>query len=537
MTSTSAPIPNMLPTPNKNPNKKTTILLFGETGNGKSTLGNHLLGEDAFSVSDDVKAETKLTYGKRGKGNSSNLFIIDTPGLQDTSGADKQHMIQLVEYVKDHKELNAILVVFNYQQVRFPYNIQTMLKLFCNIFPMKDVGMHIALVFTNCFTKRGVLTPEQKHKKAEKILPEFRRVIKEASGCDLPTTIPTAFVDMDPDEGIDDNGKQDLERILTWANFLENLNVDSINTPEPEVKIESQDFNEMKIEGEYIIKTTIKKERKVFCQLDGSISYGEWEEKDRKEEKIMNPEIEKIKKLNLDNEQTLKRIQEDNEKRIKELREENEKMQEKTHKQFLELVASNKKGEDNMASYRMMMLEEDRRRREDEERRIRQEKDEEKRQKLERELQEKKEKEKQKEQHRKYLEKLLLEIKNTARNSKEDKKGECEEGKNEFSAGVTQEDELIKEASLSVEESTLKGEWAFAGNLTKTLEKTFGGKTIVGWKLKSNHDDGKGGFWERKSEVLGTSSYTFFVSSFFSRGCDWKLKIWVVDNVLPFDLE
>lgn len=147
------------------PGKTINILLFGETGNGKNTLGNQLLGLDAFRVSDNVKAETKVTFWKRGVGNNSNLFVIDTPGLQDTSGADKEHMIQLVEYIREHKELNAIIVVFNFQQVRFPYNIQTMLKLFCNIFPMKEVGSHIALVFTNAFTRKGRLTQEQKSSK------------------------------------------------------------------------------------------------------------------------------------------------------------------------------------------------------------------------------------------------------------------------------------------------------------------------------------------------------------------------------------
>ena len=519
------------------PGKLVNILLFGETGNGKSTLGNTLLGENAFKVSDDVKAETKLTYGRQGTGNCSDFFVIDTPGLQDTEGADKEHMIQLVRYVKDHKELNAILVVFNYQQVRFPYNIQTMIKLFCNIFPMKDVGKHIALVFTNSFTKRGVLTNEQKASKSSKVLPEFRRVIKEASGIDLTVNIPTAFVDIDPEEGIDENGKKDLERLKTWASFLPNINVEDMKTPEPDVKIETQDFNEIKIDGEYIVKTIIKKEREVYCQLDGSISYGEWKEKEKKEEKLMNPEIEKIKKLNLDNEQTLKRIQEEHERKIHELKEENEKIQEKNHKQFLELIASNnKKNDDQYMMQRQMWLEEDRRKREDEERRIRREQDEEKRRKLEKELEEKKEKEKEKEQRRKYLEQKLLQIKNASKNSKEDKEGECSEGKNEFKAGVTDEDELVKEANLSNDESTLSGEWKFASNLSKTLEKTFAGKTIVGWKLKSNHDDGKGGFWKINSEVLGTSSYSFFVSSFKTRGCDWKLRIWVVDNILPFDI-
>ena len=288
------------------PNKITNILLFGETGNGKSSLGNILLGNNVFKVSADVKSETKVTFGREGIGDSKDLFVIDTPGLQDSQGADRAHMIQLIQYVKEHKELNAIVVVFNYQQVRFPYNIQTMLKLFCNIFPMKDVGKHIALVFTNAFTRRGFLTNEQKMEKTSKILPEFKRVIKEASGTELPNNIPTAFVDMDPEEGIDENGKIDLERLKAWANFLPNLNVEEFKDPEPEIKIESQDFVEMRIEGEKMFKTIIKKEREVYPQLDGTLKYGEWKEIERKEEEVFNPEIERIKQLNLDNEQTLK---------------------------------------------------------------------------------------------------------------------------------------------------------------------------------------------------------------------------------------
>lgn len=315
-----------------NQNKSVNFLIFGETGNGKSSLGNQLLGLDAFKVSADIKSETKVTFGRNGTGENANLFVIDTPGLQDSTGADKQHMIQLVQYIKEHRELNAILVVFNYHQVRFPYNIQTMLKLFCNIFPMKEVGNHIALIFTNSYSKRGILTPEQKHAKIEKILPEFKRVIEEASGTKISNNITTGFVDIDPEEGIDENGKMDLERIITWASFLPNLNVDAIKEPEPDVRIETQDFNEMRIDGEFIIKTIIKKEREVYCHLDGTITYGEWKEKDRKEEKITNPEIEKIKKLNLDHEEMMKKIQEDNEKKMKELKEENQKIQENAHK-------------------------------------------------------------------------------------------------------------------------------------------------------------------------------------------------------------
>ena len=115
------------------------IILFGETGNGVSTLGNELLGFNAFKISNCCRPATKLTYGMQGKGEKSSLFVIDTPGLQDSYGSDKKYTIQLLEYVKDHKILNAVIVVFNYQQVRFPYNIKTLLKLFFKTFQMIDI--------------------------------------------------------------------------------------------------------------------------------------------------------------------------------------------------------------------------------------------------------------------------------------------------------------------------------------------------------------------------------------------------------------
>ena len=512
------------------------ILLFGETGNGKSTLGNYILGVNAFRVSNDVKSETKTTIGQRGEGDNKGLFVIDTPGLQDTQGADKEHMIQMVNYIKEKKVLNAIIVVFNYQQVRFPYNIQTMLKLFCNIFPMKDVGSHIALVFTNSFTKKGSLRPEQKKEKLDKVLPEFKRVIEEASGTKI-NNIVSGFVDMDPEDGLDENGKMDLDRIITWACNLDNLNLEKINTPEPDVRIETQDFDDMKIEGEYIIKTTTKRERKVFSQLDGTITYGEWKDVEKNTEKILNPEIEKIRKLNIDQEQKMKLVQEENEKRIKQIQEENRNMQEKTHKELLEMIASNKKSQEAYELERRRRDEEERRRREDDERRIREEKDEKRREKLERELEEKKEKQKEKEKRRKFLEQKLIIILNTSRNNTEGKMGKCQKINEEFKAGITEEDDLVKLANLTNEECEFKVESSFMSIQEKKLEKTFSGKTIVGWKIKSEHENENGGSWIRNSTVLGTSSYSFTFYTNRWRGCNWKLSIWYVDSQLPFDIE
>ena len=58
-----------------------TLLIIGETSYVKSSLGNQLLGYNVFSVSADINPETKVIIGK--KRNQDDLFVIDTPGLDN----------------------------------------------------------------------------------------------------------------------------------------------------------------------------------------------------------------------------------------------------------------------------------------------------------------------------------------------------------------------------------------------------------------------------------------------------------------------
>ena len=56
-----------------------SIVVFGNTGSGKSCLSNTLVGmENAFQESENVESETMETKGKNGVFDNQPTFIIDT---------------------------------------------------------------------------------------------------------------------------------------------------------------------------------------------------------------------------------------------------------------------------------------------------------------------------------------------------------------------------------------------------------------------------------------------------------------------------
>ena len=123
------------------------LLLVGETGTGKSSLGNFIVGEEVFEVSDDADACTKNTIRKISKLDPQ-ISVLDTPGLQDSKGRDKVHYDQMVKIINEMKHLHLIVIVLNFTNPRFTLSIQYMIKFLCNLFP-KNFAKHVAIVFTH----------------------------------------------------------------------------------------------------------------------------------------------------------------------------------------------------------------------------------------------------------------------------------------------------------------------------------------------------------------------------------------------------
>ncbi|XP_053381737.1 GTPase IMAP family member 9-like [Mercenaria mercenaria] len=93
-------------------NYERKIVIVGKTGNGKSSLGNVLLGRRAFDEARSFNAITKECKVETDKGNVS---IVDTPGLFDSDG-EKNFVMQALEVQKAIKlcpNPHAFLIVLN----------------------------------------------------------------------------------------------------------------------------------------------------------------------------------------------------------------------------------------------------------------------------------------------------------------------------------------------------------------------------------------------------------------------------------------
>ena len=111
------------------------LVLLGESGVGKSSIGNRLLGLDSsegFTVSRDTDSCTKKTSEQSGFWitNGTQCVIIDTPGLNDSNNEDTEHIRGIVEFLRYKGWVNTFLLVRNGHNPRMNHSFKSMLSTF-----------------------------------------------------------------------------------------------------------------------------------------------------------------------------------------------------------------------------------------------------------------------------------------------------------------------------------------------------------------------------------------------------------------------
>ena len=277
-------------------NRTPTFVIVGNAGSGKSTLANTLSSSKEFKESQSIYAETKETIGFEGKFNGQKTFVIDSPGLQDGSGLDTPHLVQMAQYIKSNPDTQAFIIVINYFHYRFDESIRKLFQLVANMYPQTKWYNNLAVVWSHFFSNMPENLQNQNPKKEE-----FKKWFKDNVANDISenevNNIPQVFVDSYEARELNSKSNSELSHLVAWISQLEPLSLKcgEIQAPDAQIKekIEEKEIKTISDNQKLNIKITITAEFKRFKCIPyiGDVFYTEWVEIEgtRKENKEVLP--------------------------------------------------------------------------------------------------------------------------------------------------------------------------------------------------------------------------------------------------------
>ena len=264
-------------------NRIPTFVIVGNAGSGKSTLSNTLSSSQQFKESQSIYAETKETIGYQGNFNGQSTFVIDSPGLQDGSGLDTPHLVQMAQYIKSKPDTQAFIIVINFFHYRFDESIKKLFQLVANMYPQTKWYNNLAVVWSHFFSNLPQNLQNQDPKKEE-----FKKWFKDNVANDITdneaNNIPQFFVDSYEARDKNSKSNSELSHLIAWISQLEPLAVKcgEIKAPDAHIKekIEEKETRTISETQKLNIKTitTAEFERYKCIPYIGDPFYTEWEE-------------------------------------------------------------------------------------------------------------------------------------------------------------------------------------------------------------------------------------------------------------------
>ena len=100
----------------KSEKESSSIIILGETGTGKSTFINNLCQTPKCKVGLDLNSETEEVVGVKCDGEYEDIFMIDTPGLNDSNGEeqDERNINLMNQFIKNNPRIKGIIILLKF---------------------------------------------------------------------------------------------------------------------------------------------------------------------------------------------------------------------------------------------------------------------------------------------------------------------------------------------------------------------------------------------------------------------------------------
>ena len=150
-----------------------SIIVLGETGTGKSSFCNNLCLNKKCQIGEGLNSETEKVNGINCEGIYSDIFIIDTPGLNDSNGPeqDERNIELMNDFIKKNPRIKGIIILLKFTDNRLTGSVKKSLKIFCNMFPMNNFWNHVIIVLSHFYANNN----EEKQKRKTELIKHYKQ--------------------------------------------------------------------------------------------------------------------------------------------------------------------------------------------------------------------------------------------------------------------------------------------------------------------------------------------------------------------------
>jgi hypothetical protein len=254
-------------------------MVIGDTGTGKSSFGNLILGRPAFVESDSPDPVTMKTTSASSIIDGTKHIVIDSQGLRDGQSVTAEQVQELALFLKNWDQgVNAIAICLNGQNDRFSQSARDIIRFVYNAFATLDVMNHIFVVFTRCFGNQPNCPNRQT--KSTEYRDRVQKFLQEISGSSSVPEIPIFFVDSKDPTG--EETKRNMIQFNALALERHPLESGGFKAVAVHDKVEEESQKGVitgeEIEGDTKYRKMIDRKREKITPYNGDkVRYSEWE--------------------------------------------------------------------------------------------------------------------------------------------------------------------------------------------------------------------------------------------------------------------